>query len=130
MLTSTSTNDSGRGWQSGISSAVRLAAWIPAIRAVADTSPLGSSPRSTAAAVAGAIRHDRRGGGAAVARLLVAHVDHPRAPGVVEVGQLAHRGAILRRRPGDHRSPAIARSKPTQITFMAVITICSRVTSG
>ena len=32
--------------------------------------------------------------------------------------------------PGGHRSPAIARSKPTQITFIAVVTICSRVTSG
>ena len=37
----TSTNESGKGWQSGISSAVRLAAWMPAIRAVPITSPLG-----------------------------------------------------------------------------------------
>src|SRR3954454_17475888 len=49
--TDTSTNDSGRGWQSGMRSAVRLAAWMPARRAVEATSPLGASPRATAAAV-------------------------------------------------------------------------------
>ena len=51
----TSTNVSGSGWQSGISSAVRLAACIPAMRAVPSTSPLGASPRSTVAAVSGDI---------------------------------------------------------------------------
>ena len=39
------------GWQSGISSPVRLAAWMPAIRAVPRTSPFGESPASTARAV-------------------------------------------------------------------------------
>src|SRR5215210_692378 len=56
----TSTNDSGSGWHSGISSAVRLAAWMPAMRAVPITSPLGASPRATAAAVSGAIRTTAR----------------------------------------------------------------------
>src|SRR6185312_12037704 len=51
----TSTNDSGSGWQSGISSDVRLAAWIAAIRAVPS-----ASPRATAAAVSGAIRTTAR----------------------------------------------------------------------
>jgi hypothetical protein len=32
-------------WQSGISSGVRLAAMMPAMRAAASTSPLGASPR-------------------------------------------------------------------------------------
>src|SRR5215207_9961165 len=49
----TSTKLSASGWHSGISSAVRLAAWIPAIRAVPTTSPFGPSPRATAVAVAG-----------------------------------------------------------------------------
>src|SRR5215208_2948458 len=53
---STSTNESGSGWQSGISSAVRFAAWIPAIRAVPTTSPFGASPRAIAAAVSADIR--------------------------------------------------------------------------
>ena len=42
---STSTNVSGSGCASGISSSVRFAAWMPAIRAVPSTSPLGASPR-------------------------------------------------------------------------------------
>ena len=48
---STPTKVSGSGWQSGISSLVRLAAWIPASRAVPRTSPFGASPAATAAAV-------------------------------------------------------------------------------
>src|SRR6188472_738895 len=39
---STSTTVSARGWQSGISSPVRFAAWIPAIRATVSASPFGS----------------------------------------------------------------------------------------
>src|SRR3954468_22592578 len=57
---STSTNDNGSGWQSGISSAVRLAAWMPAMRAVPTTSPFGRSPAATSAAVSGAIRTTAR----------------------------------------------------------------------
>ena len=44
---------SASGWHSGISSSVRLAAWMPAIRAVPSTSPFGASPAATAAAVSG-----------------------------------------------------------------------------
>ena len=43
------------GWQSGISSEVRLAARIPAVRAVPSTSPFGASPWRTALRVAGFI---------------------------------------------------------------------------
>src|SRR5262249_25861898 len=50
---STSTGDSGSGWQSGPSSAVRLAAMMPARRATARTSPFGTSPAAIAASVVG-----------------------------------------------------------------------------
>src|ERR671933_847580 len=56
----TSTNDSGRGWHSGTRSAVRFAAWMPAMRAVPSTSPLGASPRATAAAVLADMRTTAR----------------------------------------------------------------------
>mmetsp|Transcript_27282 Transcript_27282/g.54567 ORF Transcript_27282/g.54567 Transcript_27282/m.54567 type:complete len:212 (-) Transcript_27282:363-998(-) len=48
IRTSTSTHDSDRGWHSGISSDVRLAAMMPARRAVAKIGPLGpwASPPS------------------------------------------------------------------------------------
>src|SRR5205823_3772483 len=47
----TSTCESGSGWQRGISSAVRLAAIMPASRATASTSPLGSGPAGLTAAL-------------------------------------------------------------------------------
>src|SRR5262249_27694442 len=49
----TSTASSGRGWQSGIRSAVRLAAWMPASRAVSRTGPLGPRSGRARARVAG-----------------------------------------------------------------------------
>jgi len=49
----TATLASGSGWHSGTRSAVRLAAMIPASSAVRTTSPLGASPASVAASVAG-----------------------------------------------------------------------------
>ncbi len=55
MCAVTSTKLSASGWASGISSAVRFAAWMPASRAVPMTSPFGASPRATAAAVSGLI---------------------------------------------------------------------------
>src|SRR2546421_8147457 len=45
----------GRGWQSGISSEVRLAAMIPATRATAIASPLASVASRTALTVSGLI---------------------------------------------------------------------------
>ena len=57
---SASTCVSGSEWASGISSSVRLAAWIAAIRATATTSPFGLSPAATRAAVAGDIRTTAR----------------------------------------------------------------------
>ncbi len=50
---STETASIGSGWQSGISSPVRLAAMMPATRATASTSPLGTAPAAMAASVVG-----------------------------------------------------------------------------
>ena len=44
-MRSTSTADSGSGWQSGISAAVCLAAMIPASRAACSGSPFFTAPR-------------------------------------------------------------------------------------
>src|SRR5680860_1769900 len=49
----TSTEPTRRGWHSGMRSGVRLAAWIPATRATARTSPLLIAPRATSDAVSG-----------------------------------------------------------------------------
>ena len=54
------TFDSGSWWASGISSSVRLAAWMPAIRATAATSPFGASPAATLAAASGDMRTTAR----------------------------------------------------------------------
>ncbi|MNJ64686.1 hypothetical protein D3C77_606540 [compost metagenome] len=48
---------SSNGWQSGISSWQRLAAMMPAMRATANTSPLGWPPDSMARRVSGFIRN-------------------------------------------------------------------------
>ena len=45
----------GSGWHSGISSWVRFAAMIPAMRAVASTSPFGARPSTIIASVSGRI---------------------------------------------------------------------------
>lgn len=47
--------DSASGWHRGINSWVRLAAMIPAMRAVARTSPFLASPLSISASVAGSM---------------------------------------------------------------------------
>ena len=52
----TSTALMANGWQSGIRSGVFLAAWIPAIRATASASPLGSVPERSAATASGLSR--------------------------------------------------------------------------
>ena len=49
---STVTPCSPIGWHSGIRSGVRLAPWMPAIRATASASPLGTSPARSAATAA------------------------------------------------------------------------------
>jgi hypothetical protein len=51
---------SGSEWASGISSSVRLAAWIAAIRATPATSPFGASPAATRAAASGDMRTTAR----------------------------------------------------------------------
>ena len=55
QLSSTSTDDKGNGWHSGISSAVRLAAMMPASWATLSTSPFPTSLRSISANVSGRI---------------------------------------------------------------------------
>ena len=57
---SVSTPLSGSECASGISSSVRLAAWIAASRATVSTSPFGASPAWTRAAVSGDIRTTAR----------------------------------------------------------------------
>ena len=51
----TSSDARAIGWQRGISSQVRLAAWMAAMRATASTSPLAAWPLSTALSTAGAM---------------------------------------------------------------------------
>src|ERR1700689_4213136 len=48
------------GWHMGINSAVRLAAWIPAIRAAASTSPLVMALFATFVVVSGSIETRQR----------------------------------------------------------------------
>src|SRR4051812_41240419 len=55
-----STCVSGSEWASGISSSVRLAAWIAARRATVATSPFGASPAATRAAASGDMRTTAR----------------------------------------------------------------------
>jgi len=56
MWKSALTRVRGSGWHSGISSAVRLAAWMAAMRAMPRTSPLSAEPSRIRARVAGRIR--------------------------------------------------------------------------
>jgi len=56
MANSTATEVSGTGWQSGINSEVRFAAWIAAMRATPSTSPFFAVPVATSARVSGFMR--------------------------------------------------------------------------
>src|ERR1700749_5048247 len=87
MAPSTPTKDSATGWQRGMSSEVRLAAWIPAIRATPMTSPLGDLGRGLGRDADGRPRPGAPLGGG-----LVGHVDHARLAGAIEVSKpaLAH----------------------------------------
>ena len=84
-----STCVSGSECASGISSSVRLAAWIAASRATVATSPFGASPGGDARRGLG--RHPHDGAGARPARGLVlgADVDHAGVARGVEVGERA-----------------------------------------
>ena len=55
-VNATSIEETGSGWQSGMSSGVFLAASMPATRATAKTSPLGSRPSVISRSVSGDIR--------------------------------------------------------------------------
>ena len=90
------TCESGSGWQSGISSAVRFAAMIPASCAVVSASPFGRS--RSRAAVSGAMRTTRARDGTAALRRLAADVDHLHRAALVHVRQLVHLAIPLRQR--------------------------------
>ena len=60
MAISGSTWVRGRECASGISSSVRFAAWMAAMRATEATSPFGLSPRATRAAASGDMRTTAR----------------------------------------------------------------------
>src|SRR5690606_22101533 len=49
----TSTEPTSSGWHSGMRSAARLAAWMPATRATLRTSPFDTAPRATSEVVSG-----------------------------------------------------------------------------
>ena len=91
------TESSGRMCASGISSLVRLAPAIPAMRAVASTSAFGSPSARTSAMTSAVVvrrpaaRRDPAGDG------LGADVDHACAAVVVEVGERAHRSTVVDR---------------------------------
>ena len=81
---------SPRGWHSGISSPVRLAAMIPASRATSRTSPLAIRRSMTRASVAGCKPDAAAGPRGPERHLLVRDVDHPARSALVEVRQLGH----------------------------------------
>ena len=87
----TATLVSGSGWQSGISSAVRLAAITPASSAVWITAPFGVVPSRTCASVSGGAAQQplARWRARSVAGLS-RDVDHPRAAVVVDMAEPAH----------------------------------------
>ena len=70
---------SASGWHSGMRSAVRLAAMMPAIRAVANTSPFFASPEHHECVRSRRHRHERVAPGPALCGGLLADVDHVRA---------------------------------------------------
>ena len=87
MSNSTSTPVSASWWHSGMRSLVRLAARMPATRAVASASPLGSPPVAISSTTSARVRSDARRDGGALGGVLGGHVDHVRRPRVVEVRQ-------------------------------------------
>jgi hypothetical protein len=96
---STATRVSGSGWHSGTSSAVRLLAWMAAMRAMPSTSPFLAVPLATRARVAGSMRMLPRGPGHAVGLALGRHVHHVGLAFGVEMGEgLGHRRACAKKR--------------------------------
>ena len=89
MVKLTWTAPTSSGWHIGISSGVRLAAWIPAIRAVPSTSPLVMALLATLAVVSGAIITLQRASARRWVGSFGRDVDHAGAAERVEVGQAA-----------------------------------------
>ena len=90
---------SGSECASGISSSVRLAAWIAASRATVATSPFGASPAATRAAASGDIRTTARARAQREVSAFVADVDHARVARGVQMGQVLRPHGIIWYRP-------------------------------
>ena len=90
-----------RGWQSGISSCVFLAAMMPAMRAVASTSPFLAVARLDQRQRAGRHGDEALGARRALRDGLVRDVDHARLALVVEMGELGHGATRFRLRRRD-----------------------------
>ena len=84
----TKTDPTSSGWHSGSRFGVCLAAWIPATRATASTSPLVMAPEAIRDGGLGLHVDPAAGDGPPVARLLGGDVDHPGPSERVEVGEL------------------------------------------
>ena len=105
---STSTLVIGSGWQSGMSSCVRLAAMMPAMRAAPSTSPFLALPLSTMSSVFG-LHHDAAFGDRdALGRGLGRDVDHARFAALAEMGELGGSLPRLSRRLARARARARA----------------------
>ena len=90
----------------GMSSAVRFAAWIPAIRAAASTSPLVMALLATLVVVSGSIETRHRASARPMGRLPGRDVDHAGTAQRVEIGQHAvgHEEGLESDRPWAGRS--------------------------
>ena len=83
-----STPCSATGWHSGTRSGVRFAPAIPAMRATASASPLGSPSRRSRAITSGVVTNRPAARGGAHGDVLGRHVDHAGGAAVVEMRQL------------------------------------------
>ena len=83
---------------------MRFAAWMPAIRATASTSPFGTAPSRSAATTSGAQRTKPRAVAARTVGCFCGDVDHAGVARVVQVGE-AHEISMT-----STRSPAATAS--------------------
>ena len=115
---STATAVEASGWQSGISSCVRLAAMMPAIRAVPITSPFLALPARISASVVARHRRPRpRRSRSRSVTGFAADVDHVGRAGLVEMGE-------ARRRPCAHSAAATA-GRPSSARVAAATSACA-----
>ena len=83
----TSTPCSAIGWHSGIRSGVRLAPMMPAIRATASASPLGSASRRSSEITSAVVWTVPGGEARPYGHVLAGDVDHARRAGRVDMGE-------------------------------------------